>query len=130
MARKISPAKKRVEIVRAKRLGMSSALRELQENFLSKESRDVFHEWRTHHLTQLMVDVMRELALGPPAAYVDTDSISAQYGVSSGLGLAAAVFDDPSVLFPHLFTGVAPGAVALPETDYATDSLSDASLDR
>ena len=129
MARKVSPAKTRAQIVRAKRLGMSSALREMQMNFLSKESRDVFHEWRTHPLTVLMVDALREIALEPPAAYIDTDSIPVQFGVSSGLGLAAAVLDDPSVLYPHLFTGVAPGAVALPETDYLTDSMSDTSLD-
>ena len=129
MARKVSPAKTRAQIVRAKRLGMSSALREMQMNFLSKESRDVFHEWRTHPLTVLMVDALREIALEPPAAYIDTDSIPVQFGVSSGLGLAAAVLDDPSVLYPHLFTGVAPGAAALPETDYLTDSMSDTSLD-
>jgi len=37
------------------------------------------------------------------------------------------VMDDPATLFPHLFTGVAPGAVALPETDYSSDPLSDTS---
>lgn len=130
MARKISPAKKRAQIVRAKRLGMGSPLAEMQMNFLSKESRDAFLEWRRHPVTLLMVDALREIALEPPAAYIDTDSIPVQYGVSSGLGLAAAVLDDPSVLFPHLFTGVAPGAVALPDTDYGTDPLSDASGDQ
>ena len=119
-----APARARLQIARAKRLGLGSALAELQSNFQSRESRDLFGEWRRNPITMMLVDVLRELALEPPAAYVDTDSIPVQYGVSSGLGLAASVLDDPSVLYPHLFTGVAPGARAMPEADYGEDPLS------
>lgn len=119
-----APARARLQIARAKRLGLGSALAELQSNFQTKESRDFFGEWRRHPVSMMLVDALRELAMEPPAAYVDTDSIPVQYGVSSGLGLAASILDDPSVLYPHLFTGVAPGAQALPEADYEEDPLA------
>jgi len=125
--RKVSPAQQRAQLVRAKRLGLGSALKEIQLNFITPEAREAFGEWRRLPITQLMIDVLREMAIDPPAAYLDTESIPVQYGVGSGIGLAAAVMDDPATLFPHLFTGVAPGAVALPETDYNSDPLSDTS---
>ncbi|MBM4043562.1 MAG: hypothetical protein FJ279_00460 [Planctomycetes bacterium] len=125
--RKVSPAQQRAQLVRAKRLGLGSALKEIQLNFIVPEAREAFGEWRRLPITQLMIDVLREMAIDPPAAYLDTESIPVQYGVGSGIGLAAAVMDDPATLFPHLFTGVAPGAVALPETDYNSDPLSDTS---
>ena len=121
MAKK-SPAKKRVEIVRARRLGVGSALAEVQQCFSSPESRGAFNEWRNQPLTLMFVDALRELGVNPPAAYLETESIPVQYGVSSGLALAAGVLDDPSVLFPSLFTGVTPGSPAtMLEADYATE---------
>lgn len=117
-----SPAKKRVEIVRARRLSVGSALAEIQQCFAAPESRSAFNEWRSQPLTLMFVDAIRELGVNPPAAYLETDSIPVQYGVSSGLALAAGVLDDPSVLFPNLFTGATPGAQAtMLETDYAAE---------
>jgi len=128
--RKVSPAQQRIQIARAKRFGLGSALKEIQLNFVTQESREVFGEWRRNPLTDMMISALRELAIDPPAAYIDTESIPVQFGVGSGIGLAAAVMDDPATLFPHLFTGVAPGTVVLPEADYSADAVSGTALGR
>jgi hypothetical protein len=58
--------------------------------------------------------------VAPPPGYLDTEDIGAQYGVSSGISLAASFIGDPTVLFPHLFSGAAPGdAPVIPEADYS-----------
>jgi len=124
MARNIHPAQKRAQLVRAKRLGLGSALAEMQMNFLTRESRDVFGDWRRHPITLMMIEALREIALTLP---MDIDSIHVQYGYTSGVSWAAAFLDDPSTLYSHLFTGVAPGTRPLPETDYSSDPLSDSS---
>jgi hypothetical protein len=123
MAKRKTPAQQRVELSRVRRLGLGSALAEMQEKFRSPESRDGFGIWRRDPMTMLLIDAIRELSATPPPGYIDTADIGPQYGVSSGLSLAAAVLDDPSTLFPHLFTGAAPGSGELPPSDYGTDPM-------
>ena len=61
----------------------------------------------------------------PPVAYIDTEDIGVQYGVSSGLGLAAAFVADPKVVYPHLFSGATPGKPqSVPAADYSVDPES------
>lgn len=116
-----SPAAQRLRITQNRRPSMGSALAFLQENFLPKESVEAFIKWRNDPTTMLMIESLRELALNPPAGYVDTEDLGVQYGVSTGLSLAGSFFGDPTVLYPFLFSGAAPGdAPVLPETDYST----------
>lgn len=126
MARKKTPQQTRARVVRARRLGLGSALAEIQERFQSPESRDAFGNWRRDPVTLMMLDALREIARTPPVGYIDTDEIGVQFGVSSGVDLAAAFLDDPSVLYPHLFTGAAPGSAEPLPSDYAADPLSSA----
>ena len=123
MPKKVTPAQQRLDLSRRRRPCVGSALVELQRRFQTPLSRGVFNEWRNNDNTILMLEALRELSQTPPPGYLDTDSIPVQYGVSSGLSLAANFIDDPSVLFAHLFTGAALGAapIVMPETDYETD---------
>lgn len=120
---KRTPAATRLALTRAKRTALGSAVTELQQRFSTLESRALFNEWRGHPVTVLMVDLLRELCMTPPAAYIETESIPVQYGVSSGLSLAASVVDDPSVLIPELFSGVTSGAgiTKMPDADYSAE---------
>lgn len=121
MARKKTPAQVRADLTRNRRQAIGSPLAQLQFEFLNPESMQTFLEWRNNPVTLLMIDALRELSSTPPAAYIDTGDIGAQYGVSSALSFAASFVSDPKTLYPHLFSGVAPDAPqTLPEADYAT----------
>lgn len=125
MARKKAPAAERVAATRARRLGAGSALMQLQLDMTPQSAYSAFAEWRVNPITMLMLESLRELGVTPPAAYIDTESIPVQYGVSSGLSLAAAFVSDPRVLYPHLFSGAAPGEPQpVPVADYMTDPMS------
>jgi hypothetical protein len=119
MAGKVTPAKKRLAVVRNRRNALGSALDELRLRFSTMESRGTFVEWRQNPTTVLLLDVLREMGVVPPAMYLEHDDIALQYGVSSGLALASQVLDDPTTLFPELFSA-APGSVApaKPDTPY------------
>jgi len=126
MGGKMTPAQQRVILARSRKLTLGSALIELQTRFSTPDSRTEFLAWRSNPITQLMVDALRELSATPPPGYLDTDSIPAQYGVSSGLSLGGNFVDDPTVLYPFLFTGTTPGAeLRVPDTDYAPENPSE-----
>lgn len=118
------PLQSRIRLVKTRPAGLGSALAEVQERFRSEESRNNFLEWRKNPVTLMMLEALNELARVPPVGYIDTEEIGVQYGVSSGLDLASSFLDDPSVLYPHLFTGAAPGPTAHVPTDYLADPLS------
>lgn len=125
MARKTSPAKQRMMLAAQRRSAIGSALQQIQLDCATPESKVAFLEWRNHPLTLLMLDCVRELELTPPAGYIDTEDISTQYGVSSGLALAHSFMSDPTVMFPQLFSGATPGAPQdLPPADYSVDPFS------
>lgn len=125
--RKTTPAAQRVALINAKRLSTGSALAQLQYELLLPDAKEAFNAWRMNPMTMLMLESLRELGVTPPAGYLDTDSIPTQYGVSSGLGLAHSFMSDPQVLYPHLFSGSAPGKpLPIPDTDYETDAASPA----
>ena len=128
MPRKVTPAQQRIDAARRRRPCLGSAMVELQRRFQDPISRGAFNEWRYNDNTMLMLEALRELSQTPPPAYLDTDSIPVQYGVSSGLSLAVNFIDDPSVLLPALFTGAALGSapILMPETDYSVDPESTA----
>lgn len=125
MKRQKSPAQVRLEIARGRRQPGGSALVQLQLDLLGKSAAAEFESWRTHPMTLLMVDCLRELSMTPPAAYVATPDIGVQYGVSSGLSLASAFMSDPRTLYPFLFSGAAPGDPRpVPEADYVAEADS------
>ena len=113
-----TPAKTRAEYAEARVKGklVGSAVTQLNQRFLPLNSAGEFIEWRKHPLTVLFIDALRELAIAPPAAYVPVDGIGVEYGLTSGIGMAASLLDDPSAVFPNLFSGATPGSET-PTTD-------------
>jgi hypothetical protein len=115
-----SPSAERVRLVQARPVRLGSALAYLRERFSSEESLEAFIRWRNLPETLLLIETLRELAENPPAAYVAAEDIGVQYGVSSGISLAAAFIGDPTMLYAELFTGSAPGnpKETSPDTDF------------
>lgn len=96
--------------------------------FSRAETVDEFLKWRGHPATVRFLGAIRALAFNIPPAYLNRDSVELQYGVSSGLGLAAALIDDPTSVYPELFTkdGTTPGPGDLPEEDRSYSEAPDA----
>lgn len=78
-----------------------------------------FHTWRTNPTTILMVEALRELVLDPSTAHHLKQTPEIEYGVTQGLALAAQMLNDPSSLFPELFSRPAPeGGEHIPDPTY------------
>lgn len=78
---------------------------------------DELRLWLDSPVTKLVVELVKELAMNPPTAYAG--SVVENYGLTTGLQLASAVIEDPTILFPGLFEE-APQQTALPVADYNT----------
>lgn len=106
-----------------------NGLRNFQLKFATPASFEEFVKWRESPVTIAYLSALRALACTPPVGYVATDSIPVQFGVQSGVTLAAQLADDPTSLFPSLFSGSTSGAGAgtagYPQTEYsvAPDTL-------
>lgn len=83
------------------------------------EMLDTFRKWADDPMTKLVLSAVRDLAVNGPLS-LDVQEMAAQYGVTSGLNLAAQLMDDPSVVFPELFTGIDSSPGVLPEENYGT----------
>ena len=110
--RKKTPAKERAEFSAARTKGKlaGSALAEMLTRFTTLQSAGRFIEWRRNPMTIMFIDAVRELAINPPPAYVSPGDLGVEYGLTSGLSLAASLMDDPSSVYPHLFSAASPGA--------------------
>ena len=110
MARK-TPAKARAEFSEARVKGKlaGSAVAEILKRFAPVRSAGDFVEWRRNPMTMLFIDALREMAVAPPPGYVSQGDLCVDYGLTSGLTLAASLMDDPSLVFPYLFSEATPG---------------------
>lgn len=80
---------------------------------------DSFRRWADDPMTKLVLSAVRDLAVNGPAS-LDMEGAAAQHGVTSGLCLAAQLMDDPSVVYPELFTGIESSLPRAPEENYET----------
>lgn len=80
---------------------------------------DAFRKWADDPMTKLVLAAVRDLSVNGPVN-LDVKETAVQYGVTAGLNLAAQLMDDPSVVFPELFTGIDSSSVTLPEENYET----------
>jgi hypothetical protein len=80
---------------------------------------DKLRAWMMDETTRRVVGLLQELAVNPPSGIVSVDKVE-NYGLTTGLQLAARVVEDPTMLFPDVFRDEAPGQTALPEADYST----------
>jgi len=78
--------------------------------FQSEKSLGDYVAWRDHPVTRLYLGALRSLAFTPPPLYVSRDSVEMQYGMQAGIELAAMLADDPTSVYPDMFTGAASGA--------------------
>ena len=125
---KLTPAEERVSLS-ATRGGRFSpgGLVDFLSFFSNKETLEEFLKWRGHPATVRFLGAIRGLSANVPPAYLNRDSVELQYGVTSGLGLAASLIDDPTSLFPELFTkegGPTPGPGGAPEDQEAGYSVA------
>lgn len=74
--------------------------------------------WLANPTTQRVLSLIKELAVNPPTRHVGNDKAE-NYGLTSGIQLAAQVMEDPTVLFPLVFAVA--DQTALIETDYSTE---------
>lgn len=65
-----------------------------------KAAEDAFYAWLAEPMTQLVVRAIEEMADNPPV--VDKAAIETQYGVTSGLQIAAKLMTQPRRLFPEV----------------------------
>lgn len=91
----------------------------LRRALSAQGSLDSFRRWANDPMTRLVLSAIRDLSVfGPPG--VDESGIAVQYGMTAGLNLAAQLIDDPSVVYPELFTGVMSEGVRIPDENYTT----------
>lgn len=127
---KQTPAEQRVSLSAATPGGRfaPSGVADFVSWFSRAETMDEFLKWRGNPATVRFLSAIRSLAFNIPPAYLNRDSVELQYGVSSGLGLAAALIDDPTSVYPELFTkdGTTPGPGDHPEEDRSYSEAPDA----
>ena len=90
----------------------ASGVLALRRHLSRAEMLDTFRKWADD-------PAVRDLAVNGPLS-LDVKETAVQYGVTSGLNLAAQLMDDPSVVFPELFTGIDSSSRSLPEENYET----------
>ena len=97
----------------------ASGVLALRRHLSRAETLDTFRKWADDPMTKLVLSAVRDLAVNGPLS-LDVKETAVQYGVTSGLNLAAQLMDDPSVVFPELFTGIGSSPKRLPEENYET----------
>ena len=97
----------------------ASGVLALRRHLSRAEMLDTFRKWADDPMTKLVLSAVRDLAVNGPLS-LDVKETAVQYGVASGLNLAAQLMDDPSVVFPELFTGIGSSPNRLPEENYET----------
>lgn len=91
----------------------------LTSRFATQESLNEFLRWRENPVTLAYLAAFRALAASMPPAYLNRDSVELQYGVQSGVQMAASLMDDPTILCPSLFS--VPTSGPDPDDQDATD---------
>ena len=97
----------------------ASGVLALRRHLSRAETLDTFRKWADDPMTKLVLSAVRDLAVNGPLS-LDVKETAVRYGVTSGLNLAAQLMDDPSVVFPELFTGIDSASRRLPEENYET----------
>ena len=97
----------------------ASGVLALRRHLSRAEMLDTFRKWADDPMTKLVLSAVRDLAVNGPLS-LDVKETAVQYGEASGLNLAAQLMDDPSVVFPELFTGIGSSPKRLPEENYET----------
>lgn len=99
-----------------------SGVAELRRSFPNPESAKAYSEWANHPITKLVRSALMDMALNGRPLDPDPGSPAVQYGVTLGLGAAAQMLEDASLVIPGMF---APPTPAVNPSDMpATFSVS------
>lgn len=98
-----------------------NGLRCFLNRFSAQASMNEFIKWRENPVTIAYLSALRTLSVTPPAGYVNAESIEIQFGMQSGVMLALSLAEDPTALYPSLFTGATSGADTIPSGSLQTD---------
>lgn len=82
-----------------------NGLRCFVDRFSTSASMNEFIKWRENPVTIAYLSALRTLSVTPPAGYVQSENVKIQFGVQSGVMLALSLAEDPTALYPSLFTG-------------------------
>ena len=91
-----------------------------------KAAEDAYFAWLAAPITQLVTRAIEELADNPPLA-ADSGDVALQYGVTSGLQLAAKLMTQPRRLYPEVFHDAQPADDGALEKAFTTNA--DAAID-
>lgn len=74
-------------------------------SFLASENGlNAFVKWRQDPMTARMIDAIRTMAVNPSPAAIESSDIPVQYGMTTGFQTAAQIMDDPTAVFPAVFS--------------------------
>ena len=105
-----------------------SGIAHFRELYAGQDKAEKFNEWANLTGTKLLRDALHDLALHAPPMLATSDDYLVQYGMSLGLSLAARLVEDPSSVFPELFTsvpGAAPAGPSVVRDDFTADPFDD-----
>ena len=98
--------------------------------YSGQDKAEPFHQWASLTGTRLLRDALRDIALHTPPGLTGVEDPLVQYGMSLGLSLAARLMEDPSSVFPELFTSVSGASSEFNplgvRDDYGADPFDDA----
>lgn len=108
-------------------LGPSGVAR-FRSLYSGQDKAPLFDEWASLTGTKLLRDALRDMAIHAPFATGESDNYLVQYGIGLGLGLAARLMEDPSSVFPEMFTSAETRAASSPleaSAQFETDPFGD-----
>lgn len=80
-----------------------SGVAALRRQFADRESAQAFLEWADHPVTKLVRRALSDMAMNGPAGAGSCESFAVQYGVTLGLGVAAQMLEDASLVVSGMF---------------------------
>lgn len=120
-----SPVQARIASVSGEGVLAPSGLPAFVRMFSSDESRNAFAEFSRSPVATILVSALRDMALNHHPPVPTAESCAVQYGLTQGLGLAAQLIEDPSVVFPGLFAVKSAPAPVRPDFGSSPDSVID-----
>ena len=91
-----------------------------------KAAEDAFYQWLAEPMTQAVTRAIEELADNPPVYGDREGDLAVQYGMTTGLQIAAKLMTQPRRLFPEVFRDAASPDTPL---DRAFTTNADAAID-
>lgn len=79
---------------------------EFRRKYAADSMAQAYADFANTPVTRSVRAVLKDLALHPPAVVGDGASVAVQHGLTLGLGLAAQLLEDPTLVFPELFAAV------------------------